>query len=124
MGRTVLSRCALAVLLAVVGAAPLLLALACVDERAVLLGGLLGGFDLAEAALAADRFACCEPRALLAQPGYLLGAVLLLAALALGFLLGQVALDRGWGDPSRELVEHLRPGQHLRFVDALPVGSR
>src|SRR4051794_26709536 len=120
MRRTVLSRCALAVLLAVVGAAPLLLALSCVDERAVLLGGLLGRFDLAEAALAADRLPCCELRALLLEPRLLLGLALLLAALAFGLL---VALDRGRRDPLRELAEHLRPGEHMRLVDALPVGS-
>src|SRR5262245_65619040 len=77
-----------AVLLAVFSAAPLLLALACVDERSVLLDGLLGRFDLAEAALAPDRLSCCELRALLAEHCFLLGAVLLLSALALGFPFG------------------------------------
>jgi hypothetical protein len=84
------------VLLGPIGAAHLLLALAHVDERAVLLYGLLGRVDLAEAALATDWLSCCELRALLADSGFLLGSPGLLAALALGFLLGEVALDRGW----------------------------
>ena len=111
-----------AVLLAVVGAAPLPLALARMDERSVLLGGLLGRFDLASStrnglASPAASFARCSLSLLPARRG------LLLAALALGFLLGQVALDRRRRDPARELVEHPRPGQYLRLVDALPVGS-
>ena len=102
----------------------MLLALARVDERSVLLDGLLGRFDLAKAALAADWLSCCERRALLLEPRFLLSLALLLAALALGFLLGQVALDRRRRDPPRELAENVRPCKYLRFVDALPVGSR
>lgn len=47
----------------------------------------------------------------------------LLAALALGLLLGQVLLDGGRRDPLGELGEHLRPGELLRLVDALPIGA-
>jgi hypothetical protein len=53
----------------------------------------------------------------------LLVAPHLLAAFALGLLLGQVLLGGGRRNARRELGEHLRPSELLRLVDALPVGA-
>jgi hypothetical protein len=53
----------------------------------------------------------------------LLVAPRLLAPLALGFVLGKVALHRGRGDAGGELVEHLRGGQPLADVLAVGVGQ-
>src|SRR3954453_13944570 len=98
------------------GAAPLPFTLTWVDERAVLLDGLLGRVDLAETAFAADRFACDELGSLLLEPPFLLGLPFLLAPLALDLLLGEVPLDRGRRDALGELAEHLGACEHLRLV--------
>src|SRR4051812_37339423 len=107
-----------------VAAAPLLLAVAGVDELAVLLDGVGGRLDESEAALATDGFSGGELLALLVQPGRLGFLLFPLAPLALGFLLGAVLLDGGRCDPRGQLRDYLRAGERLRLVDALPIGAR
>jgi hypothetical protein len=92
-----------------------------VREAVVLLGCVVGRCDWLEAVGAADGVAGRELGPSLGELRGLLVAPGLLAALALGLLLGPVLLDRGRGDPLGELGEHLRSRELLRLVDALPV---
>ena len=109
----------------VVGAAPFLLAVAGVDEGSVLLDGFVGGLDHAEAAFAADRFACGELRALLRDPRRLLVLPGLLAlARARPPAAARCCLTEGGATRSASLPSTFEPVSSLRLVDALPVGVR
>src|SRR5205814_1161433 len=105
-------------------ASPLRLAVAGVDECFVLLDGIGFRLDGAEATGAADELPRRQLLALLLQPRRLLLARRVLALLAFRLALGKAALDRRRGYAAGELVEHLRPSQLARLVDALPVGVR
>jgi len=96
---------------AVVRVAPLLLAVAGMDDRPVSLGCVVGGLDHAEAALATDGFAARESLALFGEARRLLLAPRPLALLTRGLLLGAMAVDGGGGDAPGELVEDVRPAQ-------------